>query len=120
MDDEGLSLREPRKRPEHVYLRFGKFSKRERSLNHATHEYERGVSVYRATLDNGIVSLINDPALFWTVAESIEALHGRMIFPVTGKEQYSLGSDGEPVLTAIRLLPYAIDYNSIPKALKGN
>ncbi len=114
MDDEKLQYRVERKAPKSVYLRFGRFSRTgERSMNHATGEYERGISVYRGILSDGVVTLIDDPNLHLTPEESAELLRDRLVFAVTGREHSERGSDGEPLLIGIRLVSYPIDYTSI-------
>lgn len=119
MDEEDLQIRQPRKPPKKVYIRFGKFSKRDRSINFATGEYERGLSVYNARLEtDGSVSLIvNDENLVWTAEDCADRLEGRLAFVVTGKE-VGRGSDSEPLLRGVRLLPYAIRMESLAALLK--
>lgn len=98
------TFRMAKKRPDRVYIRFGRWSSR--SYNHATGERERGVSVYRAELhDDGSVSLAE------TVPGKI--LNGRVCFVVTGKE-VGIGSDGEPLLQQVVARPYAIRLAEIP------
>jgi hypothetical protein len=100
----------PRKPPEQVYIRFGRWSSQSR--NYSTRDYERGVSVCPARLNPDLtVSLLLDecdPSWFDQLRGQ-----GRLVFPVTGRA-VGLGSDGEPVLRAVRCLPYAVDFRSIP------
>lgn len=85
-----------------VFIRYGMFSTRERSFNHATGMQELGLSVYRGVLEGDAVRLLypDDPC-------SILNGQGRLCFCVTGRE-VGYGSDGEPVLRGVRMLPYAI------------
>lgn len=97
-------MRIPRKRPEQVYLRFGLWSGR--SKNHATKEYEQGISVYPAMFDGDVVRPTD-------VDEISPLVKGRLVFPVTG-ELVATGSDDEPVLRRVRALPYAVDISISP------
>ncbi len=88
-----------------VYLRFGLFSPSNcRSLNFRTGAYERGLSVYRAELRDGVVCL--DDFIPNAYAEE---LRGRLVWAVTGRE-VAEGSDGEPILRGVKLVkaPIAI------------
>ena len=97
-----------------VYLRFGMFSSGEVSSNHHTGDVELGLSVYPANLENNIVK-----------AQSIKDIcpwvesQGRMAFVVTGRE-VGIGSDGEPVLRGVRMLPYAISINLMTQIRTGD
>ena len=95
----------PRKTPDRVYLRYGMFSNRERSSNHATGDEEEGISVYPAVLVDDGVQLAPDVK---TCPKLVG--QGRLVFCVTGKE-VGTGSDGEPVLRRVRMLPYPIHVN---------
>ena len=102
----------PKKPPEKVYIRFGRWSARSR--NYLTGKLELGVSVCPAELKDGVVTLVvygNEP--WWKQLYGA----GRLAFPVTGK-QVGTGSDGEPVLRGVRCLPFAIDHNSLPWELR--
>ena len=101
--DESYDMIRPRK-PVPVYIRYGLFSNRERSSNHSTGEAERGISVYPAVLTDDCAVKLTDG---WETCPSLEG-QGRLCFAVTGRE-VGVGSDGEPVLRGVRLLPYAID-----------
>ena len=120
LEDERHEMKWPRKIPTKVYIRFGQFSKGLRSLNHATRKKERGLSVYNARLEeDGTVSLIvNDPTLKRNPLESAAQLRGRLVWVVTGRE-VAVGADGEPLLVEVRILPYAIRYDSIPAEIKS-
>lgn len=96
----------PRKQPEVVFIRFGRWSAR--SLNHSTGEYEAGVSVYPATLQDGVARLQGEDFDI-----PISGIYGRLTFIVTGTV-VGIGSDGEPVLRRLTALPYAIDPESLP------
>lgn len=102
----------PVQAPERVYVRFGKWSRTySQSCNHSTGERESGLSVYRAMLAPGNIVVLDD-----VVCESL-AGQGRLVFPVTGRE-VGIGSDGEPLLRGVKLLAYAIDFASVPEAVK--
>ena len=92
----------PRKPPEKVYLRYGLFAGTP-STNHATGEVECGLSVYQATLTADLTVRLHP-----SVAISPQLYgQGRLVFAVTGRE-VAVGSDGEPVLRGVRVLPYPI------------
>jgi hypothetical protein len=93
----------PKQPPKDVYVRFGLWSRR--SYNSATHEYEKGVSVCPAVLLDGAVSMLDydDEELANQLRGS-----GRLAYVVTGK-CVGAGSDGEPLLTCITALAYAMD-----------
>jgi hypothetical protein len=118
MDEEGLEITRPRN-PQKVYIRFGKFSKGHRSMNHATGQMEKGLSVYNARLEaDDTVSLIADDwSLSLTAKDCGKRLQGRLAFVVTG-EKIAQGSDGEPVLRRVRLLHHAIRHESLPAEVK--
>ena len=90
----------PRVPPARVYLRYGLFAGMRKSSNHATGSSERGLSVYRARLEANVVVLAED------TCPSLDG-QGRLAMPVTGRE-VGVGSDGEPVLVGVRMLPYAV------------
>lgn len=93
-----------RKRPERIYIRFGRWSGRSR--NYATLELERGVSVYPARFNaDGAVTLDIDDAL--TTFTGWSELQYRAVWAVTGRE-ICRGTDGEPVLQGVVARPYAI------------
>lgn len=98
----------PRTPPQAVFIRFGLWSPR--SYNAMTRVAERGVSVYRARMVDEVVSLDDE------ISSQLYG-EGRCIFPVTGN-LVGYGSDGEPVLRAVKCLPYAIDFASIPEQVK--
>ena len=85
-----------------VYLRYGLFSGMRSSSNHSTGHSEIGLSVYPGEYCDGAVGLAED-------VETSDQLIGqnRLCIPVTGRE-VGIGSDGEPVLTNVRVLPYAV------------
>lgn len=118
MEDERLTLTVPKHMPEQVFIRFGKWARNMRSINHVTGERERGLSVYNARIEpDGTISLIADDYSMKagvTAEACASSLSGRLCFVVTGKV-VGQGSDGEPVLTGVRLLPYAIRPQSIPE-----
>ncbi len=100
----------PKRRPDKVYIRFGRWSLR--SYNHATDEKERGVSVYNARFtSDGLVELLYDTDP--DAKQCRKRLSGRVAFVVTG-EVAGYGSDREPLLRRIKNLPYAIAYESMP------
>lgn len=98
----------PRKTPESIFLRFGRWSSR--SYNAMTGEQEKGVSVYRAKIVDGVVKLDD-----W-ISSQLSG-QGRLVFPVVG-EVVGTGSDGEPVLRRVRAVGLAIDHTSIPSWVK--
>lgn len=104
-EEFGERTPEPRKTPNKVYLRFGRWSTR--SKNHATGDLERGVSVYPARLIDGrTVELDTDIDIPWHLVKD------RLVFPVMGKF-ICYGSDGEPVIRKLRMLPYAVSLNGL-------
>lgn len=90
------------KSPVLVYIRYGLWAGMKKSTNHSTREDEKGISVYRAILDNREVKLAEDEI----PCSSLEG-QGRLCFAVTGKE-VGIGSDGEPVLIGVKIVPYAL------------
>jgi len=95
----------PRKVPNQVYLRFGRWSVR--SINFATGQQEPGVSVYPAHLIDGMVFLKDvDAPIPW------RRLEGRLAFVVTGDE-CGYGSDGEPCLRRVKALSYPIALDTV-------
>jgi hypothetical protein len=119
LEDERHEMKWPRKTPSKVYVRFGLFSKGLRSFNHSTRKKERGLSVYNARMEeDGMVSLIvDDPTLKLNPLKCAAQLLGRLVWIVTGRE-VGKGSDGEPLLVEVRILPYGIRYESIPAEIK--
>lgn len=120
IEDEQWNTTPPRK-PVPVFLRFGKFSRRERSYNWATGEYERGISVYPAVLDNDVVHIHEDwQSDIERYLEGEPVFTGRCVFVLTGKET-AKGSDGEPLLqpSSIRVLPYTVALDHIQQAVKA-
>lgn len=87
-----------------VFVRYGlwgsDWSSRGHSFNHGTGEREQGLSVYRGKLVDGAVELHDTE---YIPQRYKEELSGRFAFPVTG-EVIGQGSDGEPVLRAVKLL----------------
>ena len=77
-----------------VYIRYGRWERR--SYNHMTGVKEDGISVYRGLVRDGVAILDDD------VSDQLIG-QGRMVFLVTGKE-VGIGSDGEPVLRAVKLV----------------
>ena len=120
LEDERHEMRWPRKPPEKVYVRFGLFSKGLRSLNHSTGKKERGLSVYNARMeeDETVSLIVDDPTLSLNPLKCAAQLRGRLVWIVTGREVRK-GSDGEPVLVAVRILPYRIRHDSIPAEIKS-
>ncbi len=99
--DWSKTVYRPKETPQRVFIRFGLWDRNE-SLNHYTGEKERGLSVYPAVIKDGVVELDESEI----VAEHPDLLN-RFAFPVTGNV-VGYGSDGEPVLKGVRLLPYAL------------
>ncbi len=101
----------PRKPPAQVFVRFGLWEpSHNQSLNFATGENEGGLSVYPGILDGLFVSLAPD-------VDVSPLVEGRLAFPVTGRV-VGTGSDGEPLLKAVRALPYPLSVETgkrIPK-----
>ena len=119
IEEEGVKWYTSRKPPEKVFIRFGRWSRRPRSMNFYTGELEKGLSVYNARLEpDGTVSLIGDDwSLTLSSWDCVGALAGRLAFAVTGKV-VGQGSDGEPVLTGVKLLRNPIQFESVPKEIK--
>jgi hypothetical protein len=95
----------PKQRPEQVFVRFGMWDTRANaSFNWNTLSGEAGLSVYRGVLsDDLIVSVAEREDVSPLVA-------GRFAFAVTGRV-VGVGSDGEPLLKGVRVLPYALAVN---------
>lgn len=117
MEEDGIKFSNPRVPPTNVYIRFGKWGRRHRSINFHTGEVEKGISVYPARLTQDGYAVLADDDLILTAQDCAETLNGRLVFVLTGKE-VARGSDGEPVLVGVKLLPYAVDINSIPKEIR--
>jgi hypothetical protein len=121
LEEEQIKLHASKNPPERVYIRFGMWEGRGRyrSLNASTHKLEKGLSVYNARLElDGSISLIaDDPSMDLTAIDCAHLLSGRVAFPVTGKVS-GTGSDGEPVLSAVRVLKNPIRLDPIPKEVR--
>jgi hypothetical protein len=117
MEEDGISFARPRTPPQKVYIRFGKWGRRHRSYNFHTYEIEKGLSVYPARLTSEGYAELTDDEMILTAEDCAERLNGRCAFVLTGKE-VGRGSDGEPVLVGIKLLPYAVMIDSIPKEIR--
>lgn len=98
--------------PEQVFIRFGKFSRLLPSINFSNGKDERGLSVYPARLVDGVAELVDDDQLELTPADCASVLSGRCVFVVTGKV-VGRGSDGEPLLKQVKLVPCAVSIDSI-------
>jgi hypothetical protein len=120
LEDERHEMKWPRKIPSKVYVRFGLFSKGLRSFNHSKRKRERGLSVYNARIEeDGTVSLsVDDSTLKLNPLKCAAQLRGRLVWVVTGRE-VDKGSDGEPLLVRVRILPYRIRHDSIPAEIKS-
>ena len=120
LEDERHEMKWPRKSPAKVYVRFGLFSKGLRSFNHSTRKKERGLSVYNAQMEEDETAslIVDDPTLKLTPLKCGAQLRGRLVWIVTGSE-VDKGSDGEPLLVKIRILPYRIRHDSIPAEIKS-
>lgn len=111
MDTDVANISWPRKAPEHVFIRFGRWSSDDcRSRNWATGEKEKGLSVYLAKFVDGVV--IPDEEDLDICIRVV----GRLCFPVTGRI-VGTGSDGEPLLRGVRVLPYPMGYKDMPAFL---
>ncbi len=118
MDEDRIQWSTPRNSVP-VYLRFGKWGRRPRSINFSTGKIEKGLSVYRAEVSApGVARLADDIGLILDAHDCADALNGRLVFAVTGRET-AIGSDGEPVIVGVKLLPYAIEYATLPAAYKN-
>ena len=78
------------------------------------------MSVYNARMEeDGTVSLIvDDPTLRLNPLKCAAQLRN-LVWVVTGREVDKQGSDGEPLLVAVRILPYRIRHDSIPAEIKS-
>lgn len=93
------------------YIRFGKWSKNERSKNHLASAhgedvFEKGVSVYNASWSMKDRKWDIEPDVNYdTIAGTMsELFHSDMpVYVVTGDELNSLGSDGEPLLRNVKI-----------------
>ena len=94
-------IRRPKKQVP-VYIRYGLFAGMRKSSNHTTGEGERGLSVYPAELVDGVVRVPADVE----ICDSLSG-QGRLCIPVTGR-CVGTGSDGEPVIVGVQVLPYAV------------
>lgn len=95
------SLPRPVHRVDDIYIRFGTLPKGGRSRNWASGEYERGVSVYRAHYN--INTGTYQPFGALPGAEIAHLLRGSKIWLVTG-DKVGTGSDGEPLLSNIKII----------------
>jgi len=126
IEEEGWNTKPPRKEVP-VFLRFGKFSRYERSFNFSTGKYEKGISVYPAKIADGVVEL-DDSQYRWMWVrindmrddDGVSLFNGRCVFVLTGKE-IAKGSDGEPVLqpSSIRILPYSVALHKIQELARA-
>lgn len=107
IEEERIPIVRPRK-PVPVFIRFGKWSRRSRSINFALGHSEVGVSVYPAKLVDGMV----EPD--YSEMDICILVEGRCAFPVTGIV-VGRGSDGEPVLRNLRILTYPIRFMAMPE-----
>lgn len=107
-------LVQARRMPAQVFIRFGKFSRAQPSINFSNGKDERGLSVYPARLVDGVAELVDDDQLELTAADCATVLSGRCVFVVTGKV-VGRGSDGEPLLRQVKLVPCAVSIASIKK-----
>jgi hypothetical protein len=99
------------------YIRFNDLPKNRRSKNHATGQFEKGVSCYRATFD------VNTET-FKFVEDGTDAgaaiayvFEQAPVYLLTG-EQVGKGSDGEPVLKNVSIvskLAYDVDRDGYVK-----
>lgn len=105
--DWSVSVNRPRWTPKRVFIRFGMWTTNSPvSYNHASGTKEMGLSVYPATILNDIVSLDESE-----IPAEEPDLPNRYAFPVTGRV-VGYGSDGEPVLRGVKVLPYALNINT--------
>lgn len=77
-----------------VYVRYGFWSRK--STNYHTRQDEKGVSVYRGVVTDGVLQLLDGEEVSSQLDDQ-----GRLCFPVTGRE-VDIGSDGEPVLNGVK------------------
>ncbi len=118
LEEDGISWTHPHTPPKAVYVRFGKWGRRHRSINFHTGDIEKGLSVYPAEFtSDGYVALADDDRLTLTAHDCADILKGRIAFVLTGKE-VGRGSDGEPLLVGVKLLPYAVCIDSIPVEIR--
>lgn len=119
-EGEYLKITKMRK-PAPLFLRFGHFMSEcnEPSLNWATGEYEKGISVYPAHLnDDGIVEV--DAGWYGDIwngwdTDSDNSYKHRAQYVLTGKV-IAEGSDGEPVLQVSSIVVRGVRH---PKAIAG-
>lgn len=99
-----VNVHHPRAIPQQVFIRYGLWDSSNRSYNHSSGLPELGLSVYPARWDSGAIRLDEHQL-------NLDAFHAaladRYAFPVTGRV-VGYGSDGEPVLKAVRVLPYPL------------
>ena len=83
------------------YVRYGKLPRGGKSRNHATGEFESGVSVFRGeVLPSGEARALPDNNV---LAASMVSLRDRDLYVVSGVE-IGTGSDGEPVLKNCKII----------------
>lgn len=110
--DWEVDLHWPRKVPSEVFVRFGMWSASyNQSMNHATGEFEQGLSVYPATIDAALTVRLDDDVDVYPECED------RFAFPVTGRV-VGTGSDGEPLLKGVRVLPYPLAVETRRRVLR--
>ncbi len=85
-----------------VFVRFGGLPKGGKSTNYVTNSLEKGVSVYRAKLENGKLKL--DLTTNNEIG-TLSSIINRPLFIVTGQSE-GIGSDGEPILSKAKAKPF--------------
>jgi hypothetical protein len=98
--------------PFNTYIRWRPIPRSGYSYNHATHEYERGVSVYRARYNPGtdLIEYSDDNGLGGG-ANMLLMLLGAPAYLVTGRE-VGIDSDGGPLLSEARVIARLIPTES--------
>ena len=96
------------RKPMPVFIRFGHFQSEtgERSMNWSTGEYERGISVYPASLIDG--TAIPDSDWLLDIERAWDLLKDRTRYVLTGRVSGE-GADGEPVLVPSSIVVRGVD-----------
>ena len=86
-----------------LFIRFGEIPKFEKSKNHLTGTFEKGVSVYEGIEKNGFIQIIF-PSLTYSACVSLSGcIDRKIIFEVAG-DVVGVGSDGEPLIVNCKIL----------------
>lgn len=104
--DEPIQSHKSKFESNQYYIRFGDIPKSGKSKNYATGEMERGVSAYPVKWNVSknkweiIENQLEEFSALFSLTDDIVTGKGRPVYLIYGPELDSLGSDGEPMLSA--------------------